>query len=336
MAIRVALNGFGRIGRCVLRAAWNDPNIEFVHINDLTSDDVLAHLLVHDSVHGRFNAKVESTGEGLRIDGKLIPTSAERDPAKLPWKARGVDVVLECTGAFRKRAAANLHLEAGAGRVIISAPASNPDATVVMGVNDDTLKASDRIISNASCTTNCLAPVAKVLHDTFHIENGLMTTVHSYTMDQRLLDAPHPKDLRRARAAAVNIVPTSTGAAKAVGLVLPELKGKLNGMAIRVPTPNVSLVDLVINTREPVTVASINEALTAAAQSGPLKGILGVSTAPIVSSDLVGDPRSSIADLPLTQTTGSRTAKILTWYDNEWGFSNRMIDLVHRLAALES
>lgn len=336
MAIRVALNGFGRIGRCVLRAAWNDPNIEFVHINDLTSDDMLAHLLVHDSVHGRFDVEVESTPDGLRIDGKLIPTSSERDPSKLPWKTRGVDVVLECTGAFRKRAAANLHLEAGAGRVIVSAPATDPDATVVMGVNDEVLKASDRIISNASCTTNCLAPVAKVLHDTFHIENGLMTTVHSYTMDQRLLDAPHAKDFRRARAAAVNMVPTSTGAAKAVGLVLPELKGKLNGMAIRVPTPNVSLVDLVINTREPVTVEAINAALTAAAESGPLKGILGVSTAPVVSSDLVGDPRSSIADLPLTQITGTHTAKILTWYDNEWGFSNRMIDLVHRLAAMES
>ena len=289
MAIRVALNGFGRIGRCVLRAAWNDPNIEFVHINDLTSDDVLAHLLKHDSVHGRFHSQVEATGEGLLVDGKLIPTSAERDPSALPWKARDVDVVLECTGAFRKRAGANLHLEAGARRVVISAPASEPDATVVMGVNDEVLKASHRIVSNASCTTNCLAPVAKVLDDTFGIENGLMTTVHSYTMDQRLLDAPHPKDPRRARAAAVNMVPTSTGAAKAVGLVLPQLKGKLNGMAIRVPTPNVSLVDLVVNTREAVTKDAINAALAAAAESGPLKGILGVSTAPVVSSDLVGD-----------------------------------------------
>jgi glyceraldehyde 3-phosphate dehydrogenase len=336
MAIRVALNGFGRIGRCVLRAAWNDPNIEFVHINDLTSDDVLAHLLKYDSVHGRFTSSVEVTDDGLVVDGKLIPTTAERNPSNLPWRERDVDVVLECTGAFRKRAGASLHLEAGARRVIISAPASEPDATVVMGVNDDLLKASHRIVSNASCTTNCLAPVAKVLDDTFGIENGLMTTVHAYTMDQRLLDAPHPKDLRRARAAAVNMVPTSTGAAKAVGLVLPQLVGKLNGMAIRVPTPNVSLVDLVVNTRESVTVEAINAALTAAAESGPLKGILGVSTDPVVSSDLVGNPHSSIADLPLTQTIGSHTAKVLSWYDNEWGFSQRMVDLVHRLAALES
>ncbi len=333
MAIRVALNGFGRIGRCVLRAAWGADDIEFVHINDLTNDEMLAHLLAHDSVHGRFPHTVEAVEGGIAIDGKLIPTSAERDPDKLPWAERKVDVVLECTGVFRKREAAARHLSAGAGKVIISAPAVNPDYTVVMGVNDEGLDASHRIVSNASCTTNCLAPVVKVLHEAFGIENGLITTVHSYTMDQRLLDAPH-KDFRRARAAAANIVPTSTGAAKAVGLVLPELDGKLNGMAIRVPTPNVSLVDLVVNTARPMTVESINQALTDAAASGPLKGILAVSNGHLVSSDLVGDGHSSVADLPLTQTMGETTAKVLSWYDNEWGFSSRMIDLVRKLAAL--
>jgi glyceraldehyde 3-phosphate dehydrogenase len=333
MPIRVALNGFGRIGRCVLRAAWNDPDIEIVHINDLTADSTLAHLLSYDTVHGRFEG-VEIADGGIVVRGTFIPTSAERDPANLPWAERNVDIVLECTGAFRKRAGAQKHLDAGAKRVIISAPATDPDATVVMGVNDDILKSSDRIVSNASCTTNCLAPVAKVLDEAFGIENGLMTTVHSYTMDQRLLDAPH-KDLRRARAAAANIVPTSTGAAKAVGLVLPQLVGKLNGMAIRVPAPNVSLVDLVVNTRDPVTVEAVNAALTEAA-NGALKGVLGVSTAPIVSSDLVGNPLSSVADLPLTQAVGSHTVKVLSWYDNEWGFSSRMLDLVRRLAALEN
>jgi glyceraldehyde 3-phosphate dehydrogenase len=333
MPIRVALNGFGRIGRCVLRAAWNDPDIEIVHINDLTADSTLAHLLSYDTVHGRFEG-VEIADGGIVVRGTFIPTSAERDPANLPWAERNVDIVLECTGAFRKRAGAQKHLDAGAKRVIISAPATDPDATVVMGVNDDILKSSDRIVSNASCTTNCLAPVAKVLDEAFGIENGLMTTVHSYTMDQRLLDAPH-KDLRRARAAAANIVPTSTGAAKAVGLVLPQLVGKLNGMAIRVPAPNVSLVDLVVNTRDPVTVEAVNAALTEAA-NGDLKGVLGVSTAPIVSSDLVGNPLSSVADLPLTQAVGSHTVKVLSWYDNEWGFSSRMLDLVRRLAALEN
>ena len=334
MPIRVALNGFGRIGRCVLRAAWDDPEIEFVHINDLTADATLAHLLAYDTVHGQFKG-VEVADGGIMVRGTFIPTSAERDPSNLPWADREVDVVLECTGAFRKRAGAQKHIDAGAKRVIISAPASDPDATVVMGVNDDILEAGHRIVSNASCTTNCLAPVAKVLDAVFGIENGLMTTVHSYTMDQRLLDAPHSKDLRRARAAAANIVPTSTGAAKAVGLVLPQLAGKLNGMAIRVPTPNVSLVDLVINTREPVTVDAINAALTEAA-NGALKGVLAASTGPIVSSDMVGNPHSSIADLPLTQVTGTHTAKVLSWYDNEWGFSCRMIDLVRRLAALEN
>ncbi len=333
MPVRVALNGFGRIGRCVLRAAWDDPEIEFVHINDLTHDATLAHLLQYDSVHGRFEG-VEVAEGGINVRGTFIPTSAERNPADLPWAERNVDVVLECTGVFRKRAAAQLHLDAGAKRVVISAPATDPDLTVVMGVNDHLLEAGHRIVSNASCTTNCLAPVAKVLDAVFGIENGLMTTVHSYTMDQCLLDAPH-KDLRRARAAAANIVPTSTGAAQAVGLVLPQLAGKLNGMAIRVPTPNVSLVDLVVNTREAVTVEAINAALTEAA-NGELAGILGASTGPVVSSDMLGNRLSSIADLPLTQAVGTHTAKVLSWYDNEWGFSCRMIDLVHKLAALEN
>lgn len=332
MPVRVAINGFGRIGRCVLRAAWNDPDIEFVHINDLTSDDMLAHLLKYDSVHGTFGPDVAAVDGGIRVGDKVIPTTAERDPTQLPWADRGVDVVLECTGVFRTREAAAQHLTAGAGKVIISAPATNPDYTVVMGVNDEGLTREHKIVSNASCTTNCLAPVAKVLNDTFGVTGGLMTTVHSYTMDQRLLDAPH-KDFRRARAAAANIVPTSTGAAKAVGLVLPELAGKLAGMAIRVPTPNVSLVDLVFTTEKPVSVEAINAAITAAAE-GPMKGVLKASTAPLVSSDLVGDEHSSVFDMPLTAVMGQHQAKILTWYDNEWGFSSRMVDLSKRLGEL--
>jgi glyceraldehyde 3-phosphate dehydrogenase len=332
MTIRVAINGFGRIGRCILRAGWNNPEIEFVHINDLTSDEMLAHLLKYDTVHGTFSEDVEAVEGGLKIGDKVVATSAERDPTILPWAAEKVDVVLECTGVFRKRAGASKHLQAGAKRVIISAPADDPDITVCMGVNDDALTAEHRIISNASCTTNCLAPIAKVLDDTFGIVSGLITTVHSYTMDQCLLDAPH-KDFRRARAAAANMVPTSTGAASAVGEVLPRLAGKLNGLAIRVPTPNVSLVDLVVTTEKPVTVEAINAALAEAA-AGPLKGILAAETAPLVSCDLVGNPHSSIADLPLTQTMGDNLAKVLSWYDNEWGFSNRMLDLTIRIASL--
>ena len=334
MATRVAINGFGRIGRCVLRSAWNDPDIEFVHINDLTSIGTLAHLLEFDSVHGRMKADIQAEDGAIVIDGKRIPVTAERDPANLPWAEAEVDVVLECTGVFRKRDGATKHLTAGAKRVIISAPASDPDATVVMGVNDDVLKPDHRIVSNASCTTNCLAPVAAVLDRTFGIEAGLMVTVHSYTMDQRLLDAPH-KDLRRGRAAATNIVPTSTGAAKAVGLVLPQLNGKLNGYAIRVPTPNVSLVDLSVTTREPVSVEAINAALTAAAESGPMAGVLDVTNKPVVSTDLIGAAASSTVDLALTQVMGPHMAKIVTWYDNEWGFSSRMVDLVKRLAGME-
>jgi glyceraldehyde 3-phosphate dehydrogenase len=329
MAIRIGINGFGRIGRQVLRAAWGDPELEFVLINDLTNAETLAHLLAHDSVQGPFRKEV-THGEGqISVDGQAIKITAEKDPSKLPWAELDVDVVLECTGAFTTREKASLHLQGGAKKVIISAPATDPDYTVVIGVNDDGLKPEHRIVSNASCTTNCLAPMAKVLHQHFGIVNGLMNTVHSYTMDQRLLDAPH-KDLRRARAAALNMVPTSTGAAKAVGLVLPELKGKLNGLSVRVPTPNVSLVDLTFNSEKPMTVEAINAALTEAA-AGPLKGILKASTAPLVSSDLNGDPHSSIVDLPLTMCSGTHTAKVLSWYDNEWGFSNRMVDLTRLL-----
>ena len=333
MAVRVALNGFGRIGRCVLRAAWGNPDIEIVHINDLTSPDMLAHLLKFDSVHGRFGPDVAAVEGGIRVGDTVIPTTAERDPSKLPWAAAKVDVVLECTGIFRKRSQAAVHLAAGAGRVIISAPAKDEDYTVVMGVNDAGLKPEHRVLSNASCTTNCLAPFAKVLDDAFGIESGLMTTIHSYTMDQRLLDAPHD-DMRRARAAAVNMVPTSTGAASAVGLVLPQLNGKLNGLAIRVPTANVSLVDLVFQSTRPLSVEGINAAMVAAA-AGPLKGILNATTVPLVSSDLIGDPHSSTVDLALTQVMGEHTGKVLAWYDNEWGFSNRMIDLAVRIGGME-
>jgi len=333
MALRVAINGFGRIGRCVLRAGFGDPDVEIVHLNDLTGPDVLAHLLVHDSVHRNWNVPVAVADGGLRVGDKHIKVTAESDPAKLPWKDERIDVVLECTGLFTKAEKARKHLDAGASRVIISAPATDEDITVCLGVNDHLLDlAKHRIISNASCTTNCLAPFAKVLHENFGITQGLMTTVHAYTMDQMLLDAPHKKgDLRRARAAALNMVPTSTGAAKAVGLVLPDLKGKLNGLAIRVPTPNVSVVDLVFNTREPVTKEAINTALKTAAD-GPLKGILSARHAPLVSSDLCGDPHSSIVDLDLTTVIGDRMAKVLSWYDNEWGFSNRMVDLCRRIA----
>ena len=271
MATRVALNGFGRIGRNVLRAALNDDDIQFVHINDLTDDCTLAHLLTYDSVHGRFPGEVQAVEGGLQINGRRISTSAERDPSKLPWAELEVDIVMECTGVFRDREGAGKHLAAGAKRVIVSAPAGDPDATICIGVNDELLESGHRIISNASCTTNCLAPVAKVLHRTFGIESGLITTVHSYTMDQRLLDAPH-SDLRRARAAAANMVPTTTGAAKAVGLVLPELTGKLNGLSVRVPTPNVSMVDLVFQSTRPMSAEAINAALRDAA-NGTMAGV---------------------------------------------------------------
>ncbi|HMV66399.1 MAG TPA: type I glyceraldehyde-3-phosphate dehydrogenase [Myxococcota bacterium] len=329
MPVRVAINGFGRIGRCVVRAGWNRSDIEFVHINDLTDDTMLAYLLAHDSVHGRWGVPVEVVDGGMRIGDRVIPTSAEKDASKLPWAALGVDVVLECTGVMTSKDKASAHLAAGAKRVIISAPGTNVDGTFVMGVNHtDFDPAVHTVVSNASCTTNCLAPVAKVLHEAFGIEHGLMTTVHSYTMDQNLLDAPHRKgDPRRARAAAVNMVPSSTGAAKAIGLVLPALSGRLDGMSMRVPTPNGSIIDLVCQVSRDTTREEVN-ALLAQAAAGPLAGVLEVRDEPLVSSDIIGNPASSIVDAELTQVRGGRMVKVMSWYDNEWGFSNRMLDLV--------
>jgi glyceraldehyde 3-phosphate dehydrogenase len=338
MAIRVAINGFGRIGRNVLRAAWSRTDIEFVHINDLTGADMLAYLLRRDSVHGTFRgAEVQHVEGGIRVGGKTIPVTAEKDPTKLPWKDAGVDVVLECTGVFTSRAQLQTHIDAGAKRVILSAPAKSDtdvDQTVVVGVNDHLFDPErHKILSNASCTTNCLAPLAKVLHETVGIENGLMTTIHSYTMDQNLLDAPHRKgDFRRARAAALNMVPSSTGAAKAIGLVIPELKGKLNGMSMRVPTADVSIVDLVFTAKRATTKDEINQALVAAA-AGPLNGILAATDEPIVSGDMIGNPNSSIVDLELTQVMDGRLVKVFSWYDNEWGFSCRMGDLAAKIGA---
>jgi len=328
MPVRVAINGFGRIGRCIVRAGWNRSDIEFVHINDLTDDAVLAYLLHRDTVHGTWGKDIRAVDGGIFVDGKTISTSAEKDPAKLPWKELGIDVVLECTGVFTKKDKCMPHIDAGAKRVIISAPGDEVDGTFVVGVNHHTYDpAKHQVVSNASCTTNCLAPLVKVLHETVGVEKGLVNTVHSYTMDQHLLDAPHKKGLnRRMRAAGQNMVPTSTGAAKAIGLVYPALKGKLDGQSIRVPTPNVSIVDLTFTASRATSVAEINQALQAAA-SGPLHGILDATEEPIVSSDLIGNPHSSIADLPLTQVIDGTLVKVLSWYDNEWGFSNRMVDL---------
>jgi glyceraldehyde 3-phosphate dehydrogenase len=327
--MRIAINGFGRIGRNVLRAAWGSRDLEFVHINDLTSAEMLAWLLRRDSVHGMFPEPVTGTEGAITVGGKKIPVTAEKDPSKLPWRELEVDVVLECTGVFTKREQMQLHLDAGARKVLLSAPAKSDkdvDLTVVLGVNHE---AYDRdrhhIVSNASCTTNCLAPLAKVMHDAVGIEHGLVTTVHSYTMDQNLLDGPH-RDFRRARSAAINMVPTSTGAAKAIALVIPELKGKLNGVAIRVPTPDVSITDLVFTAKRPTSVDEVNGALRAAA-NGSLKGILEATDEPLVSSDLIGNPHSCIADLALTQVIEGRMVKTFGWYDNEWGFSCRMADV---------
>ncbi len=333
MALRIAINGFGRIGRNVLRSAWNDSSIEFVHINDLTSDDMLAHLLRNDSVHGPFRHDVKAVDGGISIDGKVIPTTAERDPSALPWKRAEVDVVLECTGVFTDGARAGAHISAGARKVVISAPGKGIDGTFVMGVNDDQIDPSKHhIVSNASCTTNCLAPTTKVLDDLVGVESGLITTVHSYTMDQNLLDAPHPGGkFRRARAAALNMVPTSTGAAKAIGLVMPHLAGKLDGMAIRVPTPNGSLVDATYIVKADITVEAVNAAYREAA-NGALAGILEANSDLLVSSDIIGNPHSAIIDLPLTAVNG-RQVKVLSWYDNEWGFSNRMLSLAKRIGA---
>ncbi len=331
MATKVGINGFGRIGRVVFRAALNNPNVEVVAVNDLTDAHSLAHLLKYDSVHGTLNATVEVNGENLVVNGKEIKVIAERDPAQLPWGDLGVDVVIESTGRFTKRDDAAKHLEAGAKKVIISAPATEEDITIVMGVNEDKYDAaSHHVISNASCTTNCLAPFAKVINDNFGLRRGMMTTVHSYTNDQQILDLPH-KDLRRARAAAENIIPTTTGAAKAVALVLPELKGKLNGGALRVPTPNVSLVDLVAELDKEVTVDEINAVLKEAAE-GPLKGILGYSEEPLVSRDYNGSPASSTIDALSTMVMEGNMVKIISWYDNESGYSHRVVDLVDYIA----
>ncbi len=326
MAIRVGINGFGRIGRNVFRASLNEPELEFVAINDITDAKTLAHLLRYDSVHGQLDANIVAEDNALIVDGKRIEIIQERDPGKLPWGNLGVEIALESTGLFTAREQASLHLSAGAKKVIISAPAKNPDITVCYGVNHTNYDpASHHIVSNASCTTNCLSPVAKVLHESFGITHGLMTTVHAYTNDQRILDLPH-SDIRRARAAAQSMIPTSTGAARAVGEVLPELKGKLDGMAVRVPTANVSVVDLVAELGKAVSADAVNDAMRAAAE-GPLKGVLQYCEEELVSVDFNGNPHSSIFDSALTKVMDDNFVKVLSWYDNEWGFSNRMRDM---------
>jgi glyceraldehyde 3-phosphate dehydrogenase len=327
MAVKVGINGFGRIGRNVFRAALGNPEIEFVAVNDLTSPATLAHLLKYDSILGNLPHAIVAGEDSISVDGKKLKVYAERDPAKLDWSSVGAQVVIESTGHFTDAAKAKAHLQGTVKKVIISAPATNEDLTVVLGVNEKKYDPkAHHVISNASCTTNCLAPLAKVLHDTFGIAAGIMTTIHSYTNDQVILDFPH-KDLRRGRAAALSMIPTSTGAAKALHLVVPELKGKLDGFAIRVPTPNVSVVDLTFTSEKPLSKDSVNAALKAAAE-GPLKGILGYETNELVSSDYKGNPLSSIVDGPLTKTVGDNTAKVISWYDNEWGYSNRVKDLV--------
>jgi glyceraldehyde 3-phosphate dehydrogenase len=333
MAVRVGINGFGRIGRNVVRAAkkMGITELDFVAVNDLTDTKTLAHLLKYDSVHGRYPGSVEAREGALVVDGDEMKVLSEKDPAKLPWKDLGADIVIESTGLFTDATKARAHIDAGAKKVIISAPAKNEDVTLVMGVNQDTYDPERHtIISNASCTTNCLAPMAKVLHDAFTIERGLMTTIHAYTQDQNLQDGPH-KDLRRARAAAINIVPTSTGAAKAIGLVLPELKGKLDGYALRVPIPTGSATDLTATVSREVTVEEVNAAMKAAAD-GPLAGILSYTEDDIVSADIVTDPASCIFDAGLTKVIGDQV-KIVGWYDNEWGYSNRLVDLVKFIGA---
>ncbi|MFZ5945726.1 MAG: ArsJ-associated glyceraldehyde-3-phosphate dehydrogenase [Bacillota bacterium] len=326
MSLKVGINGFGRIGRNVFRAALGQEGIDIVAVNDLTDAKTLAHLLKYDSVHGTFPGKVEAKENSIVVDGKEIKVFAEKDPAALPWGSLGVQVVVESTGRFTNGKDAKKHLQAGAKKVIISAPAKEEDITIVMGVNEDKYDpANHHILSNASCTTNCLAPVAKVLNDKFGIKRGLMTTVHSYTNDQQILDLPH-KDLRRARAAAMSIIPTTTGAAKAVALVLPELKGKLNGFAMRVPTPNVSVVDLVAELEKDTSVEEVNQALKEAS-SGTMEGILGYSEEPLVSKDYNGDPRSSIVDALSTMLIEGNMVKVISWYDNEWGYSCRVVDL---------
>jgi glyceraldehyde 3-phosphate dehydrogenase len=330
MAVKVGINGFGRIGRNVFRAALGNPDIDIVAVNDLTSPATLAHLLKYDSILGNLKNEISSSSDSITVDGKAIKVFAERDPARLDWTSTGAEIIVESTGIFTDAIKAKAHLQGSVKKVIISAPATNEDITVVLGVNETKYDpAKHHIISNASCTTNCLAPVVKVLHEEFGIVSGIMTTIHSYTNDQVILDFPH-KDLRRARAAAINIIPTSTGAAKALKLVIPEMAGKLDGFAVRVPTANVSLVDLTFIAEKPATVETVNGALRKAAD-GSLKGILGYETAELVSSDFKGDARSSIVDSPLTKVVGS-SVKVISWYDNEWGYSNRVRDLVLFLA----
>ncbi|MDT8435362.1 MAG: type I glyceraldehyde-3-phosphate dehydrogenase [Gemmatimonadota bacterium] len=334
MSVKIAINGFGRIGRNILRAALGQgmDELDLVAINDLTDAKTLGHLFQYDSVHGRYDGDVEVQGDDLVVDGERFTVLSERDPAKLPWSDLGVDIVFEATGLFRKRPDASKHLEAGARKVLITAPAVDPDVTVVLGVNDEAYDPSaHHIISNASCTTNCVAPVVKVLVDEFGFRNGLMTTVHSYTNDQMILDLPH-KDLRRARAAAMSIIPTSTGAAKATGLVIPAVKGRIDGMALRVPTPNVSIVDLVATVERETNVEEVNAAMRRASEEN-LRGILGYEETPLVSVDFVGDPRSSIVDGLFTAVVEGTLVKVVSWYDNEWAYSVRCVDLARRIGA---
>ncbi|MBD3309318.1 type I glyceraldehyde-3-phosphate dehydrogenase [candidate division KSB3 bacterium] len=330
MSIKVGINGFGRIGRLVFKAGSTKGNLDFVAVNDITDSKTLAHLLKYDSVHGKFPGKIEVADDGFVVNGKSIKVLAERDPASLPWGDMGVDVVIESTGIFRTPDKIKKHFDAGAKKVILTVPAKGEiDATIVLGVNDDMLKPEHRIVSNASCTTNCLAPVAKVLHDTFGLKRGWMTTIHAYTNDQKILDLPH-SDLRRARAAAMSLIPTTTGAAKAVGKVIPALNGKLDGIAMRAPVCDGSVVDLVVEVEKNATVEAINAAMKAAAE-GPLQGILEYCDDPIVSVDVIDNPASSIFDAPSTAVMDGNFVKVLSWYDNEWGYSNRVVDLIPKL-----
>jgi glyceraldehyde 3-phosphate dehydrogenase len=333
MGVKIGINGFGRIGRLVFRVVHERDDVEVLAVNDITNAECLAHLLKYDSVHGKFKGKVEAKSDSIVVDGKEVRVLAEKDPAKLPWKDMGVEVAVESTGVFRKRDDIARHIEAGARKVLLSVPAKDEiDATIVLGVNDDDLKPEHKIVSNASCTTNCLAPVTKVLHDSFGIKQGLMTTIHSYTNDQRILDLPH-KDLRRARAAAMSMIPTTTGAAKAVGKVIPDLDGKLNGMAVRVPTCDASMVDFVAVLEKDVTLDDVHAAMKQYAE-GPMRGILEFCKDPIVSVDIIGNPHSSVYDSLATMMMGKNLVKVIAWYDNEWGYSCRMVDLLVRIAQL--
>ena len=332
---RIAINGFGRVGRTIARLAKLKDEFDIVAVNDLSSPEALAYSFEYDSIHGRYPGKVECDGDTLSIDGDRFQVLSEPDPSRLPWKALGVDYVVESTGRFRKLAELEQHLAAGAKRVFLTVPCKDPlESTVVIGVNDHVVSLDSKILSNASCTTNCAAPIVKVLHDAFGVRRGLLNTIHAYTSDQRLIDAPHAKDLRRSRNAATNIVPTSTGAARAIGQVIPDLAGKLDGIAMRVPVPDGSVVDLTVELEREATVEGICEAMRAAA-SGPMQGILEYNEAPIVSSDIIGNPYSSIFDAPLTQVIDGHMAKVVSWYDNEWGYCSRVADLIERLAGMD-